>query len=226
MKNYSLFLPYIYNGVFLLSRSPISNFQELEGRNIYIAYKGGSPELMFNKMVNVTNLNIKKININFLHPIMLMKLLLTKKADIIVVPEFFVTQVLDSSKEKIYTYSLEKIIAKNSADYGINRIPVGVVLLNKKLIKTRKIIVDNFLNDLKQTIKFINNSTKKFAKAVANKYKNEYKIKIEESDLIKSILSRRLIFNINYPATSELLKLADFFGFNKDKYFDFIFKYQ
>ncbi len=228
-KKYRLVQPYAYNAVFLVTKKPLQNITQLKGQSIYIAYKGGSPELMFRHVAKVYGLgtdNIGKANnmkIQYSTPVAISKMFLAGKADVAVLPEFFVSQILAKSSQKVFTYSLEKwSLEKNNAKDKLKQIPVGVALFSRAAIQSGRISLKDMREDMAKTQRYIAEKTKEFSENIAKHYKEQYNISVDAKILYNAVQSKRLVFDTQPLTNQTILSLAGLFGFSEKQIQGFI----
>lgn len=217
-SGYRMYKPYIYNAVHIVSRKSFSSLEDLKGEKIHIAYRGGTPDIKFATALKQNHLTSGDFDLVFSKPVPIVQLFLSKKADIIILPEIFVSKVIqknDEALEKLTIRSLEDFFDKNAMS---SPLPDAVILYRAN---DSHIDMSRIGNDINNTIIYLNEKTKEFAENVSNIYQKRYKIKIE-SDLIQSAIEeKRLIYTLKY-SNKDIIPAIEILMGNTSKFNEFI----
>ncbi len=167
---------FIKKAIYVLSYKPLDNKSDLEKLKIIAAFKGGSPEKLYNKL----NLSNKPV---FTDLMIAIKLFLKKDYDAILLPEPMISKtinLLEKKNKKYYIFD----VATNANYYK----PVNAIIANKE--------VD--LNELKSAfesaIKVIKTNPDYTTKVFLTYFKKYFKRNFDGVALEKSITSGRLLF--------------------------------
>jgi len=197
-KNYKIYSPYIYKAIYFISRKNIKTTEDISFlKKIYIAYKNGSPDLMFKNIIKENKISTINLKIIYQKPLLLYKLFLNGKIDNVILMEFFVSKILEYAKNKnFYIYSLDAFSKHKN-------IPLAAIIFRNDLSQKDKHIL---INDIKKTISKINNNPKEFAKITSDALR-DYQISLPEKVIYSSIKEKRLEYKIPKNPKKELYKL-------------------
>lgn len=205
--NYFLCKPYIFNAVHIVSRKKVDSIKLLSNKTVHIAYKQGTPELLFRLVLKENGINPGIIKTLFLKPFIIIQLFLSKKIDYAVLPEFFVSQLELKTKEKLFITPLTSFLRSG------NRFPVGAIFVKKGF---DKIPLFQFHEDVKNTINFIYSNSEIFSRQIAKLYMENYRIKVEPKVLAKSLQSKRLNFDFSITDLQIKRLLKDYFQMTEE----------
>lgn len=139
----------------------VNSVADLKGKTIYASGKGSTPEFVLNYILNSNGIDpAKDVSIEYKSEhTEIATLLLTKKAEIALLPEPFVTTVIskdDTIKRKIdLTQEWEK--SANNA----SQLTMGCMIVNTAFAKEHKEAVDAFLEEYAASVSFVNEQQQK-----------------------------------------------------------------
>ncbi len=147
------------NTLFLLtdSSTSISDFSELEGKTIYTC-KNGTPKVVLEYLLEAAEINATiSTNVNgteLLTPANLGEAIVKGQVPIALAPEPIVTSSL--LKNSSYSIDINLNTVWNAECDTV--LPMGCIIASKSFITEHKSVIDNFLNEYKNSIKFISDS--------------------------------------------------------------------
>ena len=146
------------NSLFVVSKSEITlnSFADLEGKTVYTCLNG-TPKIILEKLIAEYGLNVTvKTEIDdktIAKPQDLPGIIVTGKADIVIAPEPIVTTAI--MKATGYSVKLDLGDAWN-AKFD-TPIAMGCIVARKDFVDAHKSVIDNFLEEYKNSIEFMNN---------------------------------------------------------------------
>lgn len=215
---YRMYKPYIYNAVHIVSRKPFSSLEDLKGEKIHIAYRGGTPDIKFTTALKQNSMKPSDFDLVYSKPVPIVQLFLSKKADIVILPEIFVSKILnknDSAVEKWTTQSLENFFDKNALS---SPLPDAVILYRAN---DPNIDMSRIGNDINNTMIYLNEKTKKFSEDVAGAYNDKYAITIKPALIQSAIASKRLVYTLEYD-NNDITPAIEILMGNSSKFNSFI----
>lgn len=214
-KDYAMYRPYIYNAVYLVSRKSINSLSDLKDQKVLVAYKGGSPDLMFNVALKHHGMSTEDLDAHYAKPVPILKLYVAGKADFAVIPEYYVSQLDIQTQGKLHIHSLEKLVLNKKEDAPIKHIPIAAVLIKRD---SPKIDLPQLDKHIQQTMAFINNQTQKYSSVIADSYKENYNINVNPKVVYNSVESGRLIYNYSSDKRVITYTLEQILGMSTKDY--------
>ena len=133
--------------IYLITKKDISDLSELEGKTVYCAGQGATPEYVMNYIISEKQ--IKNVTLDFSIPnAQLAPLLISGKIDYAVVPEPFVSVAL-SSDSNVKCVSVSKAFSEVS---GGKDFPMTVLVVNKNYAQSHKDEIASFINIYKKAV--------------------------------------------------------------------------
>jgi len=142
----------------------IQSFENLKGKKIVATGKGASPEYILNYLLKKNGIN-KDVEIEYLqeHSELAAKMA-AGEVKIALLPQPFVTTTLMKNKDARLALDLTKEWEKVEGDK--NKLVMGCVIVRKEFAENNKDIVDNFLKEYEESVKFVNENKEDAAKLI------------------------------------------------------------
>jgi len=149
----------------------IKNISDLKGKTIVTSGKGASPEFILNYLLEQNGIDPEKdltIEYKSEHS-EVMTLALSGKADIVMLPEPFVTTALSKSEDFRNALDLTEEWAKVTEKIGVEGsvLAMGCVVVRKEFAQENEQAVNDFLNEYNNSINFTNSSQSQAADLIA-----------------------------------------------------------
>lgn len=140
----------------------INSINDLDGKTIYATGQGSTPEYILDYIIKENDLNVT-VEYKSEHA-ELASLALAGEADIVMLPEPFVTTVL--SKNADFRIALD--ITEEFERVGDGTVlSMGVIVVNAEFAKNNKKAVEDFLKEYGESAKFVNENIEDAAKLIA-----------------------------------------------------------
>lgn len=140
----------------------ISSLSDLEGKTIYSAGKGGTPEYTLRYVLEEAGL--KNVNIEWkAEHAEALSALLTHENCVAMIPQPFATNALEKNGVRI-------ALDLNEAWKELTGYPLitGVAVTRKDTLKTKRSLIDKFLADYKRSVEFVNENIEEAAVLIGN----------------------------------------------------------
>lgn len=144
----------------------IKSIKDLKGKTVYASGKGATPEYILNHILKENGLDPEKdlkIEYKAQHND-LAALVASKKAEIAVLPEPFVTTTKMKNKELNIQLDLTKEWEKVAKDNG--KLAMGTLIFRKDFIEKRNEDVKSFLENYKKSVGFVNANKEEAGKLI------------------------------------------------------------
>ena len=144
----------------------IKSIKDLKGKTVYASGKGATPEYILNHILKENGLDPEKdlkIEYKAQHND-LAALVASKKAEIAVLPEPFVTTTKMKNKELNIQLDLTKEWEKVAKDNG--KLAMGTLIFRKDFIEKRNEDVKSFLDNYKKSVEFVNANKEEAGKLI------------------------------------------------------------
>ena len=146
----------------------IDDVSELAGKTIVASGQGGTPEYVLEKVLSDNGLTIyEDVNVEWVanHSEVNAKLL-NQEGTIAMIPEPFVSTALSSGQEGV-----EDLFDLNELWEGSTgcELPMGVLIAKKSFVQEREDDLKVLLNDLQESVDFVNDSPAEAAKVIVEK---------------------------------------------------------
>lgn len=144
----------------------IKSIKDLKGKTVYASGKGATPEYILNHILKENGLDPEKdlkIEYKAQHND-LAALVASKKAEIVVLPEPFVTTTKMKNKELNIQLDLTKEWEKVAKDNG--KLAMGTLIFRKDFIEKRNDDVKAFLDNYKKSVEFVNANKEEAGKLI------------------------------------------------------------
>ena len=154
--------------LYIVDRSgTINTVADLKGKTIYASGKGSSPEFVLNYILNSNGIDpTKDVTIEYKgEHTEIATLLLTKKADIALLPEPFVTTVIAKDNAVMRKIDLNQEWEKSTSKE--TPLAMGCIIVNTAFAKEHKEAVDTFLKEYAASVDFVNQQTQKAGELIA-----------------------------------------------------------
>lgn len=168
--NYELLGVNNLNNIYIIGDdSSIVNITDLKGKTINMINKGATPDVLFSYIMNKNNIDINKdITLDYSMPqTELAAALIAGKVKYAVLPEPFVSQVISKNPKIKILFNFQDELNKVTGE--TTNIAQGCIVVNKDFAAKNKKIVDEFINQYKQSIDFVSNNIQT-AGAMCEKY--------------------------------------------------------
>ncbi len=147
------------NGLlYMLSRdADISGWNDLAGKTVYSVGKGATPDYLLRYFLEAKGLSDENnigIDFSFNKPPQLVQIAAGKKADTVLLPEPFATQLLLLSPDMRRVIDFQKTwmeIRDTPTAY-----PISAVVINPELLESNPGAVKRFLNEYRDSIEWVN----------------------------------------------------------------------
>lgn len=158
----------------------INSIDDLKGHTIYSTGQGTTPEYTFNYIVESHGLNPKEdMTIQYYSEAgEIASLLANKDKAIAVLPQPFVTTVLNSNPDVTLSLDLTKEWEKINKD---STVVTGVIVVRKEFVNDNAEAFKTFIDEYRQSVDFANNNTSDCATI------------IEELDIMKAAIATKAI---------------------------------
>ncbi|WP_392486863.1 ABC transporter substrate-binding protein [Haloimpatiens sp. FM7315] len=137
----------------------IKSIKDLKGKTIYSSGKGATPEFVLNYILKENGLEPNKdvfIEYKMQHSD-LAAAVASKKVDIALLPEPFITSVKMKDKDLKVSLNLTEEWNKVAKD---GKLVMGVMIFNKDVIEKNKEGIDKFLDEYKSSVDYVNQNPK------------------------------------------------------------------
>ncbi|MEF3255699.1 MAG: hypothetical protein K6348_09125 [Deferribacterales bacterium] len=167
----------ISRAIHIVTKLPIGNKKELEGKKIVASFRGGSPDIIFRKL-EINNSPI------FTDLQVAIQMFINQDYDVILLPEPHVSNVylkMKNSGKEVYTYDLLELSGKNY------KYPINAFVGKPEFTKI-------FKNAMKKSVDFINSNPQEAANIFEKYYKIYYKSDFPFAAIKEAVISKRLKF--------------------------------
>lgn len=154
--------------LYILDRSgAVNTLADLKGKTLYASGKGSSPEFVLNYILKKSGIDpAKDLTIEYkTEHTELATLLLTKKAEVALLPEPFVTTV--TSKDASVARKIDLTKEWASAAGGNAPLAMGCIIVNSAFAKENPGAVQAFLDEYKASVDFVNGQPKEAGELIA-----------------------------------------------------------
>lgn len=195
--DYKLACSSIWGNLYIVSDEDISTWSDLKGKEVSMIGKGLTPDIIFRYLLNKNGLNPDTdLTINYMGGATeIAPAFISGKSKISIMPEPMLSKVLSKKGDAKIVIDLQKEWEKAT---GLNSsYPQASLFVKGDLIKNNKKFVDNFLNEYKNSINWVNQNPDN----ALNYSKN---LKLESDDSLNIIDIQR--FNIRYVNSDDSKK--------------------
>lgn len=149
----------------------VTNISDLKGKTLYASGQGSTPEFILNYILKQNGIDPKK-DITIVYKTEhseLATLALSGKADLVMLPEPFVTTVLSKNAGFRIAFDLTKEWKTAVGKAGITNsvLSMGGLIVRKEFAEKNKEAVNNFLKEYEASIQYVNTSVSESSKLVA-----------------------------------------------------------
>jgi len=147
-----------YGVLYILKQDiEIATWQDLKNKKINVISKGSTPDIILRFLMEKNNLKSgSDVELDYsLEQTELSQLLIANKINIAILPEPFVTMILEKNDAVGIVFDIEKEWKKVTGDQPL---PMSCLVVNTKLIGNNRDAVDTFLNQYRQSINWVNNN--------------------------------------------------------------------
>jgi NitT/TauT family transport system substrate-binding protein len=144
----------------------VKSIGDLKGKTVYASGKGSVPEFAFNYILEQNGLDPQKdVDINYkMSHSDLSAAVASKKVDIAVLPEPFVTTT--KIKDKDLNVALDLTKEWDKVSKGKSSLIMGTIIFSKNFADNKDGAADKFLKRYEESVKFVNKDTKAASKLV------------------------------------------------------------
>jgi len=198
--NYKLAAIVGENVLYVLSQgNKINSWQNLKDKKINVISKGSTPDVVFRYLLEKNNIDpVTDVELDYtVEQIELSQLMISGKAEIAILPEPFVTMVLDKNKnvKLALDFGKEWAIAKDG-----QALPMSCLIINADLAKSNPEAITVFLKKYKESIQWANSNISDAAKLV-----EKFKIGMDAATAQEAIPR----CNIKYTDSSQAKDLVN-----------------
>lgn len=195
------------NVLHMMSYDQVNSLSDLNGKTIYVSGKGATPEYVTRYIIEKSGLDIE-LNFKFDDHAALAKALIAGDVENAILPQPFVTTVTMKSEKVNRSFDLLNEWEKVESD---SMLALGGLLIKTELIEKDPKIVNQFLDEYKGSVEFVNQNSESTSKLI-----KKYEILPNEKIALKAIPNS----NIVYKDISEVKEKLDkyykiLFDFNK-----------
>lgn len=147
----------------LSSNNDINSISDLKGHKIFVSGKSATPEYILKYILNKNDLEIGKdviIEYRSEHEELAL-LAISGKADIVLLPEPFATQVVN--KNSRFKINLNLTDEWNKISLCDSSLTMGCIAVRKQFAEQKPLLFNKFLNEYEQSVKFVNTYIEKAA---------------------------------------------------------------
>lgn len=192
----------------------VKQISDLKGKTLYASGKGATPEFILNYLLSENGIDPEKdINIEYKNEHSeLATLALSDQADLILLPEPFVTNVLSKNAGFKSVIDLTKEWAATTEGAGIENsvLSMGGVIVRTEFAKENPNAVNAFLDEYKESVKFTNESLDEASQLV-----EKYEIMPSAALAKQAIPNCNIVFVEGQDMKNQISNLYDVF-FNAD----------
>ena len=134
--------------IYLMSSKNVDDIKQLEGKTIVVAGKGATPEYAIMNILEKSGVNAE---LEFKPPAEVAAAAIAGQADFILIPEPFVTQIMNQSEDMKVVFDVNELW-ENYNDG--KELLMTCVVARLDFIDANKVAVDKFLDNLKSSIEF------------------------------------------------------------------------
>jgi len=148
------------------TESGINSWADIKGKRLFDIGQGSTPDFLVRKLLSENGLTPGKdvtLDFSYSHP-ELAQALIAGKESLAVLPEPFVTMVLQKSDKAKVVMNLQDEWAKTVT--GDSSYPMTSILISTTLIENRPGVAKAFLEEYKNSINWVNSNTAEAAKLV------------------------------------------------------------
>lgn len=152
------------NTMYLLSGEDIKSLNGLEGKTIFSAGKGGTPQFVLEHILKENSL-LDKVKVEYLNDHSSVAGKATEKSNILLLPQPFAQ--ITSMKNKDYKIVID--LGQEWKDITGLDLMMGAVVVNKKFADENKSLVSKFLKEYENSIKWVNENPEEASKIIEEK---------------------------------------------------------
>jgi len=140
------------------NNSDITDIRDLKGKTINVINKGATPDVLFNYIMSKNGIDIKNdITADYsMQQVELAQSIIADKVKYAVLPEPFVSQVLSKNSNCKILFDFQSEFDKVNGEN--TNITQGCIVVNKEFASKNKKIVEEFIKQYTNSIKFVNNN--------------------------------------------------------------------
>ncbi len=217
-KDYKLYKPYVFNAVHLIGKRNISSLSDLYGKKVIIAYKQGTPDLTFRAIIAKHKLDQKSITVQYAEPLVAEQLFWAGKADYLILPEFFVSQLLLKKRAPINIHSLEKYMKEPDKNLPI---PLAGIFLHNN---SKKISISQLDEDLKVAFNFLTQQTPIAAASLSRLFAQRFQMTLAPEVIREAIDTKRVDFRSDLTNADLKEVITAIYGLPAQKWSSFVWK--
>lgn len=149
----------VLNNIYLVGTSEkIQDINELKGKTIYVLSKGTTPDILFRYILKQNGIDADKdLKLEYsMQQTEIAQAMISNKIEYAVVPEPFVSQILNSNSKTNIIMDIQDEFNKSSNNVNILQ---GSIVVNAEFAKNNKRLVDKFVEEYKKSIEFVNSNT-------------------------------------------------------------------
>lgn len=158
-----------YGVLYILSQNiEIDSWEDLKGEKINITSKGSTPDVILRYLLKENSIEPDKdVELNYsIEQVELSQLLISGKAELAILPEPFVTMVLNKNNNVKVVFDVEAEWEKIQNE---SPLPMSCVVISPELIDNHTDIIDTFLEKYRESIQWVNENPEE-ASAIVEKY--------------------------------------------------------
>lgn len=173
----------------------INSVYDLKGKTIYTTGQGSTPEYVLNFILDSNNIYRQKdVDIEYrTEHTELASLVISGKSKLAMLPEPFVTQVINKNSNIVRSIDLTKEWEKSANNNST--LAMGCLVARNDFIDENKGAIDTFLNEYSESVNYINNNVEK-ASELSEKYE------IMPKDIARDAIPKCNIVYIDGPEMS------------------------
>lgn len=193
-----------YNNLYLLNQNlnglSITNWQDLKSKEIYVTSKGSTPDIVLRYLFEKNNINlVTDVKINYsADQIEVSQLLIAKKIDNAVLPEPFVTSVINKNNKISIIFDLGKEWEKITG----SPLPLTCLIVSEK-VSENKPLVDEFLKLYEESINWVNQNPK-----AASELVEKLQIGVDKNTALNAIPRCNIKFTFSDNLKEEITNYA------------------
>jgi|GEM_PF-349220 len=208
VKNIRLIGVHVWKAIYVVAEKNVSSWEDLKGKDIYIGFRGGPPDIITRASMKAEGYNPDKdFNIKYLTGSEIKQLILTGQADAAVFPEPHVSQLVLKSKG-----NLKAVIKPQEAFAEIipnwkeeEKIPLGALWIVEPNIKGKEEAIEKFIQAFSSANGYAMNHPKQAGKLTSKYFKQYFGGKFPAKAVENSITSGRL--ELNFRKVKDVKRL-------------------
>ena len=147
-----------YGVLYILKQNvELVTWEDLKNKKINVISKGSTPDVILRYLMEKNNLKPgTNVDLDYsIEQVELSQLMIAGKTSIAILPEPFVTMILEKNDMVSIAFDIEKEWKKVANNQSL---PMSCLVVNSKFLEDNHDTVDNFLNQYKQSIDWVNNN--------------------------------------------------------------------